>query len=196
MADATVDSEALILWNRWGAPHSQFENTAPPGDGTFSGADSHNVATAAFKPGTVIRVWNDSGGAGIDGWSEFVYLKWVVNADNAFAARLICVPDSTTDPYAVTNDPNDCLVLPSGIAVVCLSAVTTLYYGWGWCGGVVPEAYESDLGGTYITTAAHAVGHMNAHAGETAEAIGFGPCIATTTAVSEPPCGYAMVAGA
>ena len=195
MADSTIDSELFVLSNAFGSPHPAYENKIPDGDGTFSGASSHNVATAAYPIGTAIRVWNNGDSAGVDGWSEFTYLKFALGSNAALAAKTICVMDSATEPFTVSNDPDDVLTLPTRFCAIGLSAMTTAYYGWFWTGGVCPESIESDLGGNYATDGNVAAGDICCH-DLVADAIGFGPTVDTTGSVPENPCGYALAADA
>jgi len=159
----------------------------------ITGASHHNVATAAFPLGTVVRLYNHSAKAGLNGWSEFVYVGFVANAGVAIAAKQVLVADAVaTGPYVVTNDPDSC-VFATGAPQACIaiSSVTTLYYGWAYCGGVVPEEYVSGMGGNYATADGTIAGPICAH-DLAADAIGLGP----TDGVLDEAIGFALDADA
>jgi len=141
--NAVLDSEKLILCNYFGAPDPQL---GEPKDG-FTGATHHNVATAAYPLGTVIQVYN-TGTTGTAGYSQFVYGKLETqDSTNVVFARCICTRHTDAVPTDFTNDNG--ADIPYNVAVIALSAMTTDYYGWFWCGGVCPEEFVADLGGFY-----------------------------------------------
>ncbi len=181
-ADATIDSEAIsLLSGRFGPARTM---SLPQDYSTLASAPNHNVSAALeARVGDVIAVYN-TGSTGIKGWSEFVYGKAVANASVAIAAKQVMVQDAAGAPYTFTNAPDHCL-FKTGVprAVIAISAMTTLYFGWFWCGGVCPEWLVSGLGGTYATNGDVVVGPIIA-ADLTADAIGLGlPTAATTTAI-------------
>lgn len=134
MADSTITVGRLFLVNNWGEPNPAY---GLPADGLI-GVSHHNVVAAAYPLGTVIKVPNVT--IGNVGFSFLAYLKAVANAAVAFAAGEVCVPDAVaTGPCVVTNDPDDCIQKAGSLAAICLSAMTTLYYGWFWVGGVCPQ---------------------------------------------------------
>lgn len=146
MADGTLDSDLLILTDYW--PGHPTGNYSPPSDG-FTGATSHNVETPVYPVGTKISVFN-RGTAGQKGWSTFIYLQLLTqHATNVLAAKSLVVSDSATVWWKVTNATAN--VASTQLAAYGLSAMTTAYYGWFWCGGVCPEDYVSGLGGNYLT---------------------------------------------
>lgn len=186
MAASTIDSELIVLaCGRWGPAISE-----PVLLDGLTGVTHHNVAAPAYPVGTVIRVRNDSGVAGQPGFAELVYLQCVANATVAIAARQLLVPDSATLWYRVTNAPDDAAVantaLPTVPAVVAISAMTTLYYGWFWCGGICPQSHVSALGGNYATENNVVAGPISPHDLD-ADAIGLGP-----TAAGEVSIGWAI----
>lgn len=186
MADSTIDSEYIQLFDLWpGVP----EGRVPPYDDFVSTAAGHNCASEVYPKGTKVQVWCD-GSVGRQGWATFIYLKFVANAGVALAAKQVVVPDAATDLYTVTNDPDDCLINTGGIGAVAISTLTTLYYGWFWCAGVCPEQYVSALGGNYATNAGVAVGSITYHDLD-ADAMGF-----DVTAGIEIPCGHSLAADA
>ena len=188
MADSTLDSELLYLINPWGPP-----NTEPSLLDDIIGAQHHNVETAFFPVGSVVNLWNDSGDAGKDGWSQFVYLQIELTGAPTSAAKQVVVPDSATVWYTVTNDPDGCIA-NSGtgdcLFGVTLSVMTDGYYGWFWCGGVCPEARVSDLAGNHATEGNVVAGSITPH-NLAADEIGWGP-MATT----EAHAGFALAADA
>ena len=172
MVDGVLDSDLMVLlYGQWGPARSDIV----PLNG-FLGLRHHNVETPAYTPGTVVRRYNDT--LGVLGWSEFVYLRVVANAGVAVAAKQVCVQDRLADPYTVTNDPDDAVVLAAALpqlrGAYALSALTTLYYGWFWCGGVVPETAVPTLGGNFPTDGTVAAGRTFSVANLAADAIGIG----------------------
>ena len=187
MADSTLDSELFTLnCGKWG-PVSKVGGK--PTDG-FDGASHHNVAAPAFPVGSVWAIYCD-GSTGKEGFSEMTYLLvGTQNANSLIAVKSICVSDSATNPMAITNDPDDCIALPTGRLAVALSAITDAYYGWFWTGGICPEQYVSGLGGNYATDDNVAAGMITAHDLD-ADYIGLGP-----RATTEGIAGYSLAADA
>jgi len=184
MADSTIDSELIYLINPWGPP-----NTEPSLLDDIIGAQHHNVEEAFFPIGSVVNLWNDSGDAGKDGWSQFVYLQIELTGAPTSAAKQVVVPDSATVWYIVTNDPDDCIKADgSALFGVTLSVMTDAYYGWYWCGGVCPEGRVSDLAGNFATESNVLAGMIATSDLADADAIGFGPVAADT----EAGCGFAL----
>ena len=148
MADSTIDSELFNLIDNW--PGSPLPGASIPQDG-FLGATHHNVASPAFPIGTKIQVYCD-GSVGKAGYATLMYLKvGTQNADSVIAAKSVCIQDSATVWSELTNDPDSCIALPTGLVAIALSAMTDGYYGWFWVGGVCPEQYVSGLAGNYAT---------------------------------------------
>jgi len=202
MADSTLDSELFYLnTGMWGAPNPKY---GTPDDG-FTGSDHHNVATEVYPLGTVIAYYND-GTAGVAGWSEFVYCQMEGTSAPTCAVKQICVQDAAGAPFVVTNDPDSALVTTALLgqlaACVALSAMTDAYYGWFYCGGVVPEGAVSGLGGNFATVNNVAAGYPIMVSDLTADAIGIGlflPASATAntgTHNSNVPIGLADTADA
>jgi len=144
-----------MLIDRW--PGVAWPVQSPPTDG-FTGADHHDVVTAAFLVGTKVQVYNHSSVAGLDGWSIFMYAKLEEeDATNVTAARVLCVAESGGTPYDLTNEVATDLGPTVSPVAVCLGALTENSFGWYFVGGVVPEEWVSGLGGFYgadATTAA------------------------------------------
>ena len=145
MADGTLDSNYLVLIDNW--PGSPSPNLSVPTDG-FA-VPAAGVATAAYKVGTKIQVYNET--LGIPGFSTFIYLQYEGTTAPALAARQVVTPDANTSLYIVTNDPDNCLSIAALPSAVALSVMTDAYFGWFWCGGVCPETAVTGLGGTYVT---------------------------------------------
>ena len=108
---------------------------------------SHNVVdTSDYKiyvPGTKMRYYNST----LKGWGTCIYLRYSKGAET-LAAGYIVQPDpaetATPKHYNVTGDASTFvsigLCTPQAIA---LSAMTTAYWGWFWCGGLCPDFFTS-----------------------------------------------------
>ena len=193
MADSTIDSELIVLHNKWRTV-AKLDRSIPQ-DG-FTGTGHHNVATAAYPLGTTIAVECD-GSVGKAGTSEFIYLQLVAqDADNLLAVKHVVALDDGAIPFGVTNEVASLLTAQKGPIAVALSAMTTGSYGWFWCGGVCPEEYVAGLGGNYATTNAVAIGDMTwgslASANTTYGEIGFD----VADAAGETVIGVALAADA
>ena len=177
MADGTLDSELIVLQNNWGmAPTVNGSLNCPQGG--LIGSNHHNVAAPTYQVGTVIQVYNN-GSAGKVGMAELIYLQvGTQNADSVIAAKTAVVPDSATVWYQITNDPDSCIKLPSGLGAFGLSAITDAYYGWFWCGGICPEAFVSGLAGNFATEGNVIAGHITYH-DLAADTVGIGPYATT-----------------
>jgi hypothetical protein len=190
MADSTLDSELILIIDKW--PGVANPAYTVPTDG-FTGATHHNVVAAKYPIGAKIQVYCD-GTTGKPGYSTLMYLKvGTQNGDVAIAAKTVCVPDSATVWYELTNDPDSCIQIGGAPVAIALSAITNAYYGWFWVGGVCPEQYVSDLGVNYATEGNVAAGPICPH-DLTADAIGFGPI--DEAAPTETQIGYALAADA
>lgn len=188
MADSTLDSELFILQNNWGMNALRVGNVPPGG---LTDARHHNVAAPYFDPGTVCLVRNPNATAGKPGMAALIYLQvGTQNADSVIAVKSAVVLDSATVWYQVTNDPDSCIAIPSGLGAFALSAMTDAYYGWFWCGGICPEGLLSTLGGNYATNGSLAAGHIS-FTDLAADYAGLGP-YATTTGYA----GFALAADA
>lgn len=153
MANSTIDDAKFILIDRWpGAPDDKM-GTPPDG---FTGSSHHNVSTPQYSIGTKIRVYDNTN----KGYSTFIYLQYIAGTKAstlALAAKQFVAMDTSeqataaTSPtyYKVTDDGSEALI--QGPLAVALSAMTTAYYGWFWCGGVCPVDFVSGLGGNYVT---------------------------------------------
>jgi len=157
MANFTIDSEGFYLVDQFpGVPDVRL---SVPKDG-FTGADHHNVSAAAYPIGTKIQVYNKltAAGAGVLGYSVMLYAKLEMqDATNVLAARHFVTQHSDAVPYDLTNDAATDIGTGCGAAAVGLGPMTVDYYGWFWCGGVCPESFVSDLGGSYYARETGAV---------------------------------------
>lgn len=170
MADGTLDVDYLVLIDNW--PGSPSPNLSVPSDG-FTGSSHHNVATAIYKLGTKIQVYNTGVTAGRAGFSTFIYLQFVLGQTHA--ALQVVTPDTNAALYVVTNDPDSCLSIAALPSAISLSAMTTAYHGWFWCGGVCPEEFVAALTGNVLTAgSAVALGSAIIAADCSADSIGYG----------------------
>jgi len=153
MANSTIDGTKIILNDLW--PGTPDPMLTVPIDG-FTGADQHNVATAVRRVGTKIKVYDDTG----KGYATFIYLQYIAGTKAttlALAAKQFVSMDiseqatagTTSTYYKVTDDASEALL--GGPLAVAISAMTTLYYGWFWCGGVQPTSHVAALTGNYTT---------------------------------------------
>ena len=156
MTDSTIDGKMLTFYDGW--PDSQVLH-AIPYDG-FNGSSHHNVATAAYPPGTKVTVYNDNAlSKGRAGWVTFIYLQLgTANATTALAARSIVSPEAyaalTADVngmYVVSNDCDAPVAEATGQqqVAIAIGAMTNRYFGWFQCGGV-PAADMVTSGTTYV----------------------------------------------
>ncbi|MFA4944884.1 MAG: hypothetical protein WC789_09320 [Lentisphaeria bacterium] len=149
MADSTLDSELFILNHAWGIPPTGLLNVPPGG---LTDSRHQNVAEPYFSVGQAVLVKNPEGVAGKAGFAVLTYLQvGTQNEDSVIAVKSAVVPDSATVWYQVTNDPDDCIKLPTGHGGYALGAMTDAYYGWFWTGGICPEGLLSTLAGNYAT---------------------------------------------
>lgn len=193
MADSTLDSELIVLVDNWPGVAQLVTADKVHAMGGFTSSKHHNVSVPQFTPGEKLCVWNDNAKAGQPGMSTMIYLKvGTQNAADALAAKAIVVPDSATQYWVVTDDPDDCITATgSTLGAYAISAMTDGNYGWFWCGGVCPEGWVAALGGNYITkdgTVAGALGTTD----QTADEIGIGPIGADTSDII----GFALAADA
>ena len=194
MTDSTLDSELFVLINNWGQPVCRFGEK--PQDG-FAGSTVLNTESAAkgLQLGDTWAFYN-KGTTGVAGWSEFMYAQvGTQNASVAIAVKTFCVQDSATDPFILTNDPDDAIELPSGRAAVALGAVTDDYYAFFWVGGVCPEEQVSGLADNFYTDGGVVAGGICLR-NLTADRIGLGTTLETGSDTRVAPCGYALAADA
>ena len=190
MAVSTINYTKFILVDNWpGVPVTVAD---VPKDG-FTGSEHHNVTSPVFPIGTKMQVFCD-GSAGTTGQATFVYLKLGTQDATAVAAKSVVVQDSATNWYEVTNDPDSCISLPTGLAAVALTAMTNDTYGWFWCGGVCPKQYVAALTDDFATDAALEAGPFTAHS-LTSGVVGFGPMMVegtSSTVLAETLFGYSL----
>jgi len=191
MADSTLKASELVLNDLWPGqvnPHLTLI------DNVTNGAH-HNVQYATHPVGTKASIYckAENGTYSRRGFATFIYLQASVNPNAAMAAGQVCVPQSAVNWFGVTNDPDDALSVPGMPVVVALSAMTTGYYGWFWCGGVCPvEAVPAlDSATAFATDGDVAPGPVTARDLE-ADAIGFGSLDGTDP--KEVAVGFALAA--
>jgi hypothetical protein len=191
----TIDSELLFLNDGFGCGVAPSESV--PVDG-FMGASHHNVATAAFTPGTQVRVKYKSVTGSIEGYSIFTYLC-LGNQSGTLAAKGICNRGSATDPYTVGSTAASSVggATGCGPVAIALSAMTTGRYGWFWTGGGCPETISGApgtytvLGGNYLTDDTVGAGAITASTGAGATAY----LVFRAAAVTDlSACGYSLAA--
>lgn len=183
MADKVIDSEKIVMrLGLWGQPVVSVNNIPTGG---FTGASTHNVATAAAGIGETRAVYCD-GSTGKAGWSVFTYLQvGTQHVGVILACKAVCVPADGTYWYKVSNDPDASILSKnSALCAIALSAMTDAYFGWFWTGGVCPEQYVSGLGGTYPTDDSVAAGGEFRVGDMTADALGFTSSMTTGTGAS------------
>lgn len=102
-----------------------------------SSNEFHNVSAAdVFKVGTKIRYYNDRQ----SGWGTAIYLRYSKGAETLAAGYIVQPDPALTSLYYVTGDASTFVQLAVGKpCAIALSAMTTAYYGWFWCGGVCPD---------------------------------------------------------
>ena len=189
--DSTIDSEDFYLvMGRFGPPTVRPEQLL----GGILGAIHHNVATAYFEPGSVVVLPN-SDSVGLAGQSEFIYVNFVQDAlPNTVDVKNGVMPDSATDPWVYTNDPDGGIGVGTGcpFGAFGISPMTTTRYGWAWSGGVVPEDLISGMGGNFKTDADVSAGDPLIFQDLSTSAIGLGPL----DAAAQVCIGFAMAADA
>lgn len=193
MTDSTLDSELFVLINNWGVTPDR--RGVEPKDGVAGSAHFNVSAEGLYNQGDCIALFN-KGATGTRGWAEFLYMQvGTQNASVVIAAKSFCVQDAADEPFVVTNDPDDCIELPSGRAAVALGAMTDAYFGFFWVGGVCPEEYEADLAGNFATNGEVVAGGICLR-NLVADAIGLGTTVETGSGARIQPCGYALAADA
>jgi len=202
MSLSTIDDSKIFLYDRF--PGEVNRNIGEP-TGGFTGSSHHNVASATqYKVGTKIMVYDTTN----KGYATFIYLQYVAGTVAGIAAKKpvaihtanqASTTNATTSVwYQVTTDGGESLV--NGPLAIALSSMTTLYYGWFWCGGVCPVSKVSGLGGNYTTDTSVAAGRPFTGADSSTGYIdlvvaGLGAAHATTSA-DYMPAGFALKADA
>jgi len=191
--DSTIDCSAIVL-----------RDVAPPGPvrpdtlaaGEFTNSNFHNVLVPRhYKLGERIVAYDDGSVTGSrKGWCTFMYAKVYAQDATVIVAMGLCTQDVAADQYAVTNDPDSCLLALGGPwGCVALSAMTNLYHGWFLVAGPYPEHLVPAFGGTVPTDGNVAVGGV-CTAALVAGVLGLGSCIDTTASVARGCIGYATIA--
>ncbi len=149
----TLDSELFVLEDHWPGVGRIISTGGIPLGG-FTGVTHHNVATPRYPVGEKLCIKNKNPGGtvvGKAGFSTFIYLQVGTQDGTTIIAKHICVLDSASLWYQLTNDPDSCIAAASSLACIAISPITNAFWGWFWCGGVCPESHVSGLGGNYIT---------------------------------------------
>ena len=194
MADSTLDSELIVLYDNW--PGVATPPTVPDYSSMTSKAVGHNQPTAAYTPGTKWVVYNrpsgEATGVGQLGFATFIYLQ-LMNGTGAPVAleKQLCVNDSVTIWYQVSNDPDGVGIITTANVAVLLGPMADLNWGWFWCGGICPEQYVPALGGSFATVGNVVAGAISV-SNLAADAMGLGACGADTVGII----GYALAADA
>ena len=193
MADGTIDGTNVIFYCNW-MKVGYFDPKMPvPQDG-WVGSGHHNVATAQYPLGTIGHQLNETapgsgaGSLGTFGHSYFLYGQFLHESGTTAAAKLLCVPDAAAYPFRLTDGQTEGIANGSELYGVLLSAMTTLYYGWFFCGGVVPSDLVAAMDGTINTDASVVAGEFTTGA-LTADEIGLALCDGYTS--NEQPIGFA-----
>jgi len=137
MADSSLSVYKAFLYDKW--PGDADPRFGVPPD-LFIGASHHNVVAAKYPIGTKVQVYHPGATAGsLAGYSTLIYLKLEMqDATNLLAAAQMVALHSDAVPYDATNEVATLLGTTMGPAAIALSVMTVDYYGWFWCGGVVP----------------------------------------------------------
>jgi len=148
-----------------------------PVDG-FTGSYHHNQAYERYRAGEKICVYDDIS----KGWATFVYLKLVDQLATSYvlaAGNLVGVYTTTPLYYEVSNDQSGVYMNQGAVA---LSAMTTTYWGWFWCGGVCPQSHVTALATATIPTDGNIAAGSSAILGDSGanNVLGLLPCGANT----------------
>ncbi len=184
MADSTIDSDLIILDNHWPG-QANLQHTAVD---ITDAVSHHNLsATPGFRYGAKALYYN-VGTAGQPGYATLTYLEFGAVGSTS-AAKDVCMNDSGTEWFSVTNDPDNPVVTPTGMCAVGLSLMTATYWGWFWTDGICPEDLVSGLAGNYRTTGALVAGTIAAGDTVDEDYNGFDVQAATTGS-----CGFSLAA--
>ena len=141
MADTTIDGTNLIFYCNWLGVGFFDPKMPTPQDG-WDGSGHHNVATAQYPLGTIGHQLNETapgsgtGSNGTFGHSYFIYGQMDQGSGTTSAAKQLVVAVSASYPFRLTDDPDDNIVISGSLYGVTISLMTTLYYGWFFCGGL------------------------------------------------------------
>ena len=197
MADSTLDAKYITLFDAWPGKALDWGLTVSQ---ILDSNTVQNVVYPRYPVGTKIIVRNPGTTYSATGNSTLIYLQAGTAATGlAVAAKHVCVPDTDTNLYKVTNDKTTGLN-PAGcpLVAVALTTMTNSYYGWYWCGGVCPADLLVNAAGSFIlsgnmaTDSTVAIGPIQTVA-LTAANIGFALAASATTTLA---CGWALHADA
>lgn len=191
MADSSVASKQITLIDNW---PTQFVLSALP-DANIVSTNIHNTSAQIWPLGSKIMLYNDPAQFGtvtssLAGFSTFIYLKGhaITETPPAQAPRQFVVQAIESEPFRVTNDPENALIVDgTPLTAVLLTVMTfthtTAKYGWFWCGGVCPISLAPLLTGTIGTAVADVVIGNLAVNDLAADSIGVGVVGADTEAI-------------
>jgi len=203
MADSTAAIPGLVLQNNWGGfPMKPDTN---PQDMT-SASVGHNAVAAKYQVGTTwtLPAIGNAASVGVGYWyggSTFIYLKTSSEFSDATIPGVRttpCIPLGTLavtmgpeEMYIVCSDADQSTIDYTGLVAICTSTMTNNYYGWFWCGGVVPIGYVPSLvtADTVPGTAAITAGKSVMIGSTSAGGFGF-----TTATAGNPIVGQALIA--
>lgn len=156
MTRSNIDAGYIILNDNWPNDIDGISREIPL-DG-FLGAIHHNVVAPCYKIGEKRQPYDERS----RGYTTFVYSQLgaqlatsYVVAKGSLVALHLASPQTW---YAMSNigtvatDPYPLNAVYPNLAAVCISAMTTAYYGWFWCGGVCPKSYVPGMDTADIPT--------------------------------------------
>ena len=143
----------------------------------------HNVATASaseYVLGQKIRYYNST----LKGWGTCIYLQYSAGAATMVAGSPVMVDEALDSLYTVTEEYLTMAI--GGPAAIALTTMTTLYYGWFWCGGVCPDFSTNgttDFSAVTVPVATDLIAGQNFQAGTDDLNIDLGTSDATISAM-------------
>ncbi len=157
MAVSTIAVSNIILHDKWpGTPIKVVPAEDKNGE-TFTNAAHHNVVTPEYRPGTKVIVYDSTS----SGFATMIYLRWNLSPSGiAGAMSEIVVPEALVTALAYYDVTVDGDAIPTDVeamgipCAIMLSAMTDTYFGWFWCGGVVPIDWTPLLAATTVVTQA------------------------------------------
>ncbi len=147
MTAYNVDASAITLYDNWPGPITYELPPADPAGNVFTNASHHNVATAKFRVGTKVGVYDNTS----VGWSILIYLRNQADTHaTASALGHVGTQFASGEYYDVSNAGDE--LVPNALPVVYLSVMTDAYFGWFWGGGVTPLDWTPLLTDTDLPT--------------------------------------------
>jgi hypothetical protein len=199
MADAQIAILDVIMIDRF--PGAVDERLRPIDIQSLGASSGHNVSEPMYEPGTKIRIPQRGDTASSrKGEAILMYAKLdAQDASHAAAAGFLAVPNTASEWWELSADKD--AMLTANKAAVCLSAMTTGYYGWFWVGGPAPVDAITGLAaikiGTNDSVGANALLTVAAGAAEDAEgSIKFKALVQADTAAFVQPVAESLAADA